>query len=53
MKRMHIEVKRNDNGAWCLYLNGELVSDHRTHKAARLAARDHYVAALRILEARS
>lgn len=36
-----IEVHTNDRGAWCVYINGQFVSDHRTAEAARIAARRH------------
>jgi hypothetical protein len=36
-----IEVRTNERGAWSVYLNGQWVSDHRDHEAARIAARRH------------
>ena len=38
---MSVEARKNDRGAWCVYLDGVMVSDHRTHEAARLAAQLH------------
>ena len=36
-----VEVRKNERGAWCVYLDGLMVSDHSTHEAARAAARNH------------
>jgi hypothetical protein len=36
-----VTVAKNERGAWCVYLDGQLVSDHATHIAARLAAQRH------------
>ncbi len=38
---MNVTVGRNERGAWCVYLDGRMVSDHRTQEAARIAARRH------------
>jgi hypothetical protein len=38
---MTIEVRRRYGGAWCVYIDGEFVSDHATHVAARRAAAQH------------
>jgi hypothetical protein len=38
-----VEVRRNERGAWCVYLDGVMVSDHRDHAAARMAAQRHGV----------
>lgn len=35
---MSTEVRRNDRGAWCVYVRGNFISDHATHSAARIAA---------------
>ena len=36
-----VEVRKNDRGAWCVWLDGCMVSDHRSHEAARIAAGRH------------
>lgn len=36
---MSTEVRRNERGAWCVYVRGNLISDHATHSAARIAAK--------------
>lgn len=36
-----IDVRKNERGAWCVYIDGRMVSDHRTAEAARIAARRH------------
>lgn len=33
-----VSVRKNEQGAWCVYVNGEFVSDHRSHDGARIAA---------------
>ena len=38
---MTVSVAKNERGAWCVYLDGHMVSDHRTQEAARVAARRH------------
>lgn len=36
-----IEVRKNERGAWCVYIDGRMISDHRDHEAARIAALRH------------
>ena len=36
-----VEVRKNERGAWCVFLDDRVVSDHATHEAARIAARRH------------
>lgn len=36
-----VEVRRNDRGVWCVYLDGHMVSAHASHEGARLTARRH------------
>jgi hypothetical protein len=36
-----VEVRQNEKGAWCVLLDGQVVSRHRTYEAARLAAQSH------------
>jgi hypothetical protein len=36
-----IEVRKNDRGVWGVWLDGDEVSTHRTHDAARVAAQGH------------
>lgn len=36
-----IEVRRNERGSWCVYIDGRIISDHATHAAARTAAAQH------------
>jgi hypothetical protein len=36
---MSIDVRRNERGAWCVYVRGNFISDHATHEAARIAAK--------------
>lgn len=38
---MSVDVHRNERGAWCVYIDGQAVSDHATHSAARIAAQLH------------
>jgi hypothetical protein len=37
----NIEVKKNERGSWCVYIDGKFISDHATHTAARLTAKMH------------
>jgi hypothetical protein len=39
--RALIEVRRNARGAWCVFIGGQMISDHATHEAARLTAQRH------------
>ena len=36
-----IEVRKNERGTWCVYLDGHMVSDHASHVAARRTAQLH------------
>lgn len=36
-----IEVRTNERGTWCVYIDGRMISDHATAEAARTAARRH------------
>jgi hypothetical protein len=49
-REMSITVAKNERGAWCVYIDGQFISDHATHTAARVAARNHYIAAVRSIE---
>ncbi len=40
-EQIEVTVGKNERGAWCVYLDGQFVSDHRSHEAARTAARRH------------
>lgn len=40
-----VEVRRNERGAWSVYIGGRFISDHRDHVGARLAAQAHVRAA--------
>jgi hypothetical protein len=33
------EVRRNERGAWCVYVRGNFISDHATRDGAVVAAR--------------
>lgn len=46
-ERLSLEVKRGERGGWWVYINGQPVSDHSTHAAARIACRNHYIEAVR------
>lgn len=39
-----VSVRRNEHYAWCVYLDGEFLSDHATHEAARVAAQRVHLA---------
>ena len=36
-----ITVGKNERGAWSVYIDGRMVSDHRDREAAAIAARRH------------
>ena len=40
---MTATIGKNDRGAWCVYIDGALVSDHTSRAAAATAARQHPV----------
>lgn len=42
---MVIEVRRLNSGAWCVIIDGQFISDHATHEAARITAQRHAVLA--------
>lgn len=47
---MKLEVKRNERGTWCVYIDGHMISDHASHAAARIASQRHYIEARRLAE---
>lgn len=34
----HVEAKRNERGAWCVYVDGRVLSTHSDHVGARVSA---------------
>lgn len=36
--RRGVSVVRRPTGSWCVYLDGQFISDHATHQAARRTA---------------
>lgn len=37
---MSVEVRKNERGTWCVYVDGRMISDHATHTAARISAQN-------------
>ena len=33
-----IDIGKNERGAWCVYFDGQVISDHRTRDGAAAAA---------------
>jgi hypothetical protein len=44
-----VTIAKNERGAWCVYIDGALISDHRLRDGAVNAARAH-IAALAVVE---